>query len=461
MKISKIKKLNEKIPDWVKLPFGNLIRHQLISNSVFVEQYRGLESMSMKSTEDKIETLKQCLTNAYTHTTYYRNLFDRIGFNPEEFSDFKQIERIPILTKEVLQREYLNIAADNIDNYYEVTTGGTSGKPTKVLMDKDAIYREWAFVYHYWSEYGYDYKVSRLATLRGVDFNGKKYKYNPLYAEIRLNPFLMGESTIVDYIKKIKTFHADFLYGYPSAVYNFCRLCLEKNIDIQEQFKAIFLISENLYPYQENVITAVTQATIAMFYGHSERAVFAEKKEGTEYIFNAQYGYTEIGENNEIITTGFINPKMPLIRYLVDDVAMPMNDGTYKILGHHSSEVLYGKEGIQISMAALNFHDDSFDGVEAYQFVQNTIGKCELHIVGEPVNGISVLAKRVQRKLGENIECRVIQKKQIEYTKRGKYKMVIQNCKICGGGAKLNYSYNNQQYSQFFTELRTIIKKVA
>lgn len=202
MKISSLKKLNEKIPDWMKLPFAPVLRRRLIHNKTFRNQYQELEKTERLTEQEQVELLKECLINAYEHTPYYHRIFDEIQFNPHTFNSLKQFEKIPVLTKEILQKEYADLAADNVTNYYEVTTGGTSGKPTRVLMDKEAIYREWAFVYHYWSKFGYDYNSSRLATLRGVDFNGKKQKYNPLYAEIRLNPFLMGDDTIREYVKK-------------------------------------------------------------------------------------------------------------------------------------------------------------------------------------------------------------------------------------------------------------------
>lgn len=429
MKISNLKKLNEKIPDWMKMPFAPLIRYQLIHNRTFINQYHELEKSNKLTEHEQVNMAKKCLINAYEHTLYYHRMFDEIEFDPYGFCSIKELEKIPVLTKEVLQKEYNNLSADNVTNYYEVSTGGTSGKPIKILMDKQAIYKEWAFVYHYWSKYGYDFNSSRLATLRGVDFNGKKYKYNPLYAEIRLNPFLMGDDTIKEYVRKIRNYQADFLYGYPSAIYNFCRLCLKHGISIKDDFKAVFLISENLYSYQEEVINKATEAPIAIFYGHSERAVFAEKNKIGGYIFNPYYGMTEINEKNEIVATGFINPKMPLIRYIVDDSAIQLEDGTYEIVGHHSSEVLYGENGIQISMAAFNVHDDTFKNIEAYQFVQNVIGECELHIVSDVDVNLFSINQKVQEKLGKNIRCTVMRKENIQYTNRGKYKMIIQNCK--------------------------------
>lgn len=298
MKISNLKKLNEKIPDWVKMPFAPLLRHQLIHNTTFINQYHGLERSNKLTEHEQVNMIRKCLINAYKHIFYYHRIFDEIEFDPYRFSSIKELEKIPVLTKEVLQKEYNNLSADNVTN----------------------------------------------------------------------------------------------------------------------------------------------------FYGHSERAVFAEKNKTEGYVFNSYYGITEINEKNEIIVTGFINPKMPLIRYIVDDSAIQLEDGIYEIVGHHSSEVLYGDNGIQISTAAFNVHDDTFKDVEAYQFVQNVIGECELHIVSDVDVNLFSINQTVQEKLGKNIRCKVMRKESIQYTNRGKYKMIIQNCKNDGErkfGWLVFYSYND------------------
>lgn len=438
MNIKKIKRLNDIVPFWIKRPFSKVIRRQLINNPVFLRQYQELEQAESLSENEKKKVqetkIKEILQHAYAHTSYYHNLFDSIGLNPSSAEPLTELEKIPILTKELLEKNYDALSADNIQDFYDVSTGGTSGKPVNLLMEREAIFREWAFVYHYWSKFGYDYRKSRLATLRGIDFNGKYFIENPLYMEIRLNPMLMNRNNIAEYIKRVKAYKATFLYGYPSSVYNFCKLSEENHIDISKIFKGVFLISENLYPFQEEKILHTTKCPIAIFYGHSERAVFAERY-SSGYKFNSYYGKTEISQTGEPVVTGFINKKMPLIRYVVDDKAEVIQDGIYHISGHHDSEVLCGINGEEISAAMINFHDDTFDGVEAYQFVQSKPGRCVLRVqTGRPLTSVQSerILGRIRNKLG-GIVCTVERVDKIELTKRGKYKMVIQDWEKADG----------------------------
>ena len=77
---------------------------------------------------------------------------------------------------------------------------------------------------------------------------------------------------------------------------------------------------------------------------------------------------------------------MPLIRYVTDDVIQVQEDGSYKLIGHRKSEVkLIGKNGFPIFKGAMTLHMAETQKVRAYQYVQNEIGKVELHIVEEVI----------------------------------------------------------------------------
>ena len=383
MNIAVIKKLNEDMPYWMKRPFAHIIRNRLIKNKIFLKQYELLERADGMSEQEisefQMDELKKVLVHAYRHTAYYRELMDSCDFNPEAVRSPDDLKRLPVLTKELLKENYENLQADDINNFYDVRTGGTTGEPTHVLMEKDAIYREWAFTYHYWSKFGYDCRKSKLATLRGVDLHGKIYEINPLYQEIRFNIFRLNRDNVKEYIKRIESFGADFIYGYPSAVYNLCRLAKEAGIKLEHRFKAVLLISENLYDFQESEIKAVLACPIAMFYGHSERAVYAEKYDGG-YTFQPLYGITEISDEGHPIVTGFINGKTPLIRYEVDDCVEPIEDERVSIVGHRNSEVVYGANGEQFRASALNFHGAISTRFPWFQFVQEVPGKVSLRV---------------------------------------------------------------------------------
>ena len=147
----------------------------------------------------------------------------------------------------------------------------------KVNLDRDSIYKERAFIYHFWEQHGYSYKSSKMASFRGTDFHGGFIKYNPLYNEIQLNPCEINTETISEYIKRMESFGVDFLHGFPSAIYSLCKCAKQLNIDLKNKYKAVFLISENIYDFQRKMIKEVLECDTFAFFGHTERAVFAEQ----------------------------------------------------------------------------------------------------------------------------------------------------------------------------------------
>lgn len=433
MNYDSLKNLYERMPYFFKMPFAGMIRNKLIGNKIFTEQYSSLfkfdKATNQEIAEQQFILLKDTLIHAYEHTKYYKKLFDEIGFEPYKIQDVSELSTIPILTKEILQDSFDDLNADDIKNSYTVTTGGTSGKPTTVLMANKAFYKEWAFIYHYWEKYGYDYKKSRLATFRGLSMGRKISLINPMYQEIRMNPFLMSRNNIDLYIKKIQRYRADFIYGYPSVIFNFCKLAKERGIYLGGQFKAVFCISENLYSFQEEMIQKTLNCPVAIFYGHSERAVFAERaKDG--YVFNPFYGIVELSQKGEPIVTGFINPQMPLIRYIVDDHVSVKNNA-YIIEGHRSLEVLCGINGEEISAAAINFHSDVFEKASGYQLYQTRPGYAQCWIKKEDnlsIKDLDEIKKAFNMKCGGTIQWEIKVVDAFRLTSRGKFKLIINKC---------------------------------
>ena len=124
---------------------------------------------------------------------------------------------------------------------------------------------------------------------------------------------------------------------------------------------------------------------------------------------------------------------MPLIRYVVDDYVTGNETDGFSIQGHRDAEVLYGKDGEQISVAAINFHDDTFANVAAYQFVQRETGKVIMNIKPETMLTQKELAKiqrRVIEKLGNGLTVTIKTVEDIKLSSRGKYKMIIQYLKF-------------------------------
>lgn len=430
MGIALLKKLNTCMPDPLKQMAAPVIRAKLIYNTEFQKQFNTLEKAQYSSAADiekmQFEKLKAVLIHAYEHVPYYHKIFDKCGLNVYNIKDSSEISKIPTLDKAEIIANFDELQADDIDDFYSATTGGSTGTPLKVNLDRDSIYKERAFIYHFWEQHGYSYKSSKMASFRGTDFHGGFIKYNPLYNEIQLNPCEINTETISEYIKRMESFGVDFLHGFPSAIYSLCKCAKQLNIDLKNKYKAVFLISENIYGFQRKMIKEVLECDTFAFFGHTERAVFAEQI-GGGYRFNPLYGYVQIDTDGSIICTGFINQKMPLIRYRLDDTATPYYD-LFKIEGHRDG-VLYGNDGEIISAAMLEVHSPILDKIANYQFVQEYKGTVEVNVI--PFNNltereIESVRDLFQNKIGLAITVQVNVVRAMEYTSRGKYKLIIQ-----------------------------------
>lgn len=439
MKGKLLKSLNESTPDLIKRMFSKAIRNRVINNKSFKDTLEELEEFDYLDNESKkdkhLEKLRETLIYAYENTKYYKEIFDKINLDPYKFNDIEEMKQIPIIDKKFVLDNFNDIISKQEIDHYIAYTGGSTGKPLKILLDTNSIYIEKAFVYNYWAKYGYDYSKSRMITLRGLEFKDKFYKYNPIDNQIILNPFMLNEETIYKYIRVINKFKPEFIHGYASAIYNLCRIIEKKNIKIKVKLKGVCFVSENVNKYEREYIENILGCKSNIFYGHSERAVFAEWIDNS-YKFNQLYTHVQFIPTDEeyiyrIAVTGLINRKMLLINYMPDDT-VEIRNNEIMIHGHWDKELLIGKNNQRISMAAINFHNKVFSKIKMYQFEQFNPGMVILNIVEDEKltkNDKEVIVNIINTKLKNIIDVEINVVKEIPLTKRGKYNKIIQHIK--------------------------------
>lgn len=437
MKFYMIKELYEKLPVKIKFLFLPLFVNILTENPVFKRTLKELEEYDQynqeKQGEIQLEKLKVMLSYAQKHVPYYKELFQQIGFESESIKSVEEIKKIPILTKERVIELGSALYSNEDIKYYASYTGGSSGQAMKCLLDKDSYYKERAFFTHFLEPYGYNPKKSRIVSFYGHN-KGEKYYFSPIKADIMISPFrLFKEECFEDIYQLIIDFKAEFIMGYASAITYLAKQCDKTGKTIK--LKAVVFTSENWDKEDEKLVEHVFNCKVVSTYGHTERAVFGNVYDNN-CIFNKMYGYTElipteIENEFQIACTGFLTKKMPLIRYLTDDVVHITEDGKYELIGHRKSDVyLIGKNGAKIFKGALTIHMSETRNVKAYQYVQNEIGKAELHIVQDDILTKYEL-ERIQEYLKircENLlDVKIKIVEEVKRTPRGKYIWAINN----------------------------------
>ena len=130
----------------------------------------------------QLNKLKKLLVHAYETTVYYKQLFDNKGFNPYEMQSVHDMEKIPLLCKNDVQKNLKDMKSKKFceDDFVPVTTGGTSGNQMKFFMQRNYTWsREKAITDYYFESGGCNKGVDAKAIIRNMTFNDAKlWKYN-------------------------------------------------------------------------------------------------------------------------------------------------------------------------------------------------------------------------------------------------------------------------------------------
>jgi phenylacetate-CoA ligase len=404
--------------------------------------------------------LRALLRKAHDHSPFYRNLLDKAlgaGFDYESFEP-ADLARLPVLSKADLREagdDVLTVPRNKVD------TGDTSGsngeRPFRFYLDRDRSAREMAFVYSGWGRVGFTEKDAKVV-LRGfgLDPRGQYiHEWEPALKELRLSVFPMSRADVQIYLDLIDERGIRYLYGYPSAIELLCRHMCRIGRVPKLPLLGIMPISEPVYAHQRRAIAAALgNVPIANFYGLSEKMAFAIENDDLTYTFEPLYGatelvddegrpITEVGKEGRIVGTGFLSTSMPFIRYDTEDratlveAASPANGQRLRvgqIIPRRKPDFLISASGGRV--VTIDFTPENpryFQGIEEYQFFQDTPGKCTIRYIpsedGTPEDALRV-ANDLNRRTHGGIQFDVVQVKQLAGGRAGKRAFIDQRLDI-------------------------------
>jgi phenylacetate-CoA ligase len=307
----------------------------------YTNQY--LEIQNIQS-EDELRDFKnlhlnKLLIHAYTHVPYYHRILKNVGIINDDTVDISKFDKIPILTKNILNNEEL-ISDDYLKrNWYYNFSGGSTGEPTKFIQD--ISYFKWYNAtnkFYYEQMLNIDETNAKKILLWGSPrdlFKGDMGLITKTLIWLTntkfLNSFKMKEKDIETYLKIINAYKPDLIRGYASSLFELCRFIETKNIAIYSP-KMVISSAETLTIDMREKIESVFGTKLYDFYGSRESASIAgECKKGFMHIFSFN-NYVEIvnrngepvsdGENGRVIVTNLHNYSMPIIRYEIGDMAV-------------------------------------------------------------------------------------------------------------------------------------------
>lgn len=409
--------------------------------------------------EYQMQQLSSLLRHAYENVPYYRRVFDERGLKPQDIQDIADLKKLPYLTKEIIQKNLPDLVATNYpkSKLQYVTTGGSTGIPLGFYRERGvADAKERAFMLTQWNRVGFR-MGDRCVILRGdvvqAASKDKFWEYDRINKNLIASSYHMTDENLPKYIQKIRAFKPDFIRAYPSAITILARFMKENKIDPFPGIKALFCGSENLYPWQRELLESVFRCRVYSWYGHVEQAALAGECEySTCYHIFPEYGIVELigdegkpvggeGGLGEIVATGLNNFACPLIRYRTMDLAVPSNikcecGRNYALLERvegRLQEFIITETGRLISMTAINMHSDIFDNVKQFQFYQEKKGEVTFNIVKRDTytdSDTEYITEELYKKLGDDMHLTICFVDHIPRTQSGKYRFLIQKLPV-------------------------------
>lgn len=451
------KNLWEQLPQSVKNGAGRLIGllpPELLLGRSFRE-WKKLVSESSAWTKERVQSyqiqrLKRILMIASDTSDYYREIFDSVGFEPQSFSDFEDLQRLPFSDKRAMKQvaDSMSPADYPKPNIDYVSTGGTSGKPFHFYIGSDRSAIEYAHLTEAWSRAGYSLTTPQ-AVLRGQVIrsqrNGMHYYYDPLLRRHNYSNFHMDDQSMAKYVEHIRSLGPCYIQTYPSTLSLLVRFLDRSGIVPPANVQGLLVGSENVYADDRAAAENMFDCRYLSWYGHSEKLILAaECEHSSNYHVYPTYGYCELidekgevvttlGTRGELVGTGFINEIMPFIRYRTGDYATYLGEScehcgrNHKVIGdirgHRTMEMLVASDGTLIPRVGITPHDDTLENVLQIQFVQSEIGKVTLKVV--PVRSADdISTDNIEKRFGNKLEGRIQFNVEIvdaiELTDRGK-----------------------------------------
>lgn len=336
----------------------------------------------------QVKKLRAMVEYAYRNVPFHHKKFRESGIRPDDVKTIHDLKKIPITTKAEIQAAPLkDVLAANIDvnTCIQARTSGSTGAPMTVFHDRNA------------EDYG-EALWFRAFLRNGVRLRDKTAVIrNPIYfqenARARNNRFLealglmrrryiSAVESVQRQMEHLEAYDPDIIKSYPSCIKAMAMTSAE---DFCLSPRMIFTGSELVDDFSRKLISSAFNCELLDCYGTMEFNLLSwECREHSGYHMNVESVLLEFLEDNEpvaygergkIVCTGLINYAMPLIRYDLADIGVPIEDRCgcgvtlplMKMLEGRADDFLIALDGTIIPPTAIL---NSFAFAEVYRVIR-------------------------------------------------------------------------------------------
>ncbi|MDD3127287.1 MAG: hypothetical protein PHT27_06700 [Candidatus Izemoplasmatales bacterium] len=369
-------------------------------------------------------------------------------------SSYQRLTDYPILTKEIIRKDYLPLYINRSKKGIVTnTSGGSTGEPILIYQDRNYIDWSYATMMYYLQDVRQVNTFCKKVILWGSEkdifkqMNLKGKLSNFLNNQTFLNSFLMDYNKIKEYIEVINKEKPVFLKGYAGSLYEVAKFINKENISVYSP-KFIYSSAEELKDFMRAEIESAFKCPVYDFYGSREVSAMAAELHKNEYLIFSFDNFIEVldennnevlpGEEGRLVITNLHNYYFPLIRYEIGDTAIKgdlnkeYNLPTLKKITGRTTDHFKTSTG-KIVHGEYFTHLFYFrDWVDLFQVVQESFKKITIYIVlidGKEPNTKDKedIDSKIKLVVGKDtiIDWKFVTS--IQKTKQGKHRYTISN----------------------------------
>ncbi|XHH10312.1 MAG: phenylacetate--CoA ligase family protein [Candidatus Bathyarchaeia archaeon] len=302
--------------------------------------YSETSKRNLRLQPDKLANLqfkkaKKLLIIAYETVPLYHNKLKKASLHPNDIQTIKDYTKVPTLTKTEIQSNPTSNTIHQGASQNRLiwrSTSGSTGIPLKVGLSRKTLELEGAIWYRALSENGLRIFDKRAIIGDPRCFPIKKHIFENMGLIKRQHLSIFNDAQTQ--LTQLENFQPDIIKAYPSSLTILADYSPQRTSALKPRM--VFTTSEILDKHSRDFINSSFETEVFDCYSCTEFALLAyECKHHNGYHINADSVLLEFledgepvdfGERGEIVCTGLLNQAMPLIRYEIGDVGVPLRD---------------------------------------------------------------------------------------------------------------------------------------
>ncbi len=376
--------------------------------------------------ERQREQLARILRTAGEEVPYYRELFQRIGFDPSRVAgDSGYLQDLPYLTKDIIRREGDRLISERFGKHqlHERKTGGSTGPAAKIYYSQEAL--DWTAAVNLmvlqWAGKKRHTKEIHLASRFPETFPLKDRikEYIKCAALNRVNIFTssLGEDGLEDVFRRLRRNRSYLIQCHPSTLYALALYASLRRYDATGLFQVFESTGEAIDEKKRDTIERVFGCRIVNRYGNAEFGVVAYQRHNgdldhlpiLDFVVWPESAESD-GDAKELVLTGLTNHAMPLIRYRTGDLSevVERTHGAFlsKLIGRVHDMVRIGNR----VYPTHHLQDllDRVDGIAEFQVVETSREPPVLRLVPEPDADKETVENRIFNWWGRDVRVEFV-----------------------------------------------------